>query len=231
MRHQNPAKFVDLPNQERQKLKALRAADTNRFLSAAADNRYYVVFLIAVTTGMRPGEYLALRWKDIDFDTGTVSVQRALVTRGNSVRFQSRKTARSKRTVKLPPTALAALRTHRKEQAAQRLAAGPSHEDQDLVFAYLDGRPLDERNLVRRHFKPIPERTGLPRDPRLYDLRHTCATLLLQACKNPKVVSERLRHASVTLTLDTYSHVLPHMQQPAVDKLEEALFANQQPPA
>jgi integrase len=93
-----------------------------------------------------------------------------------------------------------------------------------LVFANENGGPIHYRNLIRRHFKPLLKKARLPETIRLYDLRHTCATLLLAAGENPKVVSERLGHASVTLTLDTYSHVLPDMQQQAAEKLESMLF-------
>ena len=110
-------------------------------------------------------------------------------------------------------------------QAQQRLAVGPAYESYDLVFATATGQPLDENNLARRHFKPILRRAGLPEHVRLYDLRHTCATLLLAAGENPKVVSERLGHANITLTLDTYSHVLPTLQQGAAERLEAVLFA------
>ncbi len=109
-------------------------------------------------------------------------------------------------------------------QAEERLAKGPKYENQNLVFANSTGNPLDPINLVRRHFKPVLKRAGLPKEFRLYDLRHSCATLLLLAGENPKVVSERLGHASITLTLDTYSHVLPSMQQRAAEKLEAILF-------
>ena len=102
---------------------------------------------------------------------------------------------------------------------------GPAYESHDLVFATATGQPLDENNLARRHFKPILRRAGLPGNVRLYDLRHTCATLLLAAGENPKVVSERLGHANITLTLDTYSHVLPTLQQGAAERLEAVLFA------
>ena len=104
------------------------------------------------------------------------------------------------------------------------MKAGVALTPQGLVFATVDGTPINVRNLTLRHFKPILKRAGLPSNFRLYDLRHTCATLLLQANEHPKVVSERLGHASITLTLDTYSHVLPSMQQGASDKLERILY-------
>jgi integrase len=101
---------------------------------------------------------------------------------------------------------------------------GQRYAPHNFVFATPEGSPLMPQNLLRRHFRPILERAGLPISIRLYDLRHSCATLLLAANENPKVVSERLGHASITLTLDTYSHVLPSMQHAAADKLEGTLF-------
>lgn len=113
---------------------------------------------------------------------------------------------------------------HRRQQAAERLKVGATYQQHDLVFATPEGGPLAPRNLKRRHFRPILEQAKLPADFRLYDLRHSCATLLLAAGEHPKVVSERLGHASITLTLDVYSHVLPTMQEAASQKLESLLY-------
>ena len=117
-----------------------------------------------------------------------------------------------------------ALVEHRRQQAEERLAAGPKCAHHNLVFATAMGEPLDERNVVNRHFKPILKAAGLPMSVRLYDLRHTCATLLLAQGEHPKIVSERLGHANITLTLDTYSHVLPGMEEQAAQRLETLLF-------
>ena len=104
------------------------------------------------------------------------------------------------------------------------MKAGPAYQNHDFIFAGESGTPLLLSNFFRRHFQPVLERSKLAKKIRLYDLRHTCATLLLSAGENPKVVSERLGHASIVLTLDTYSHVLPNMQQAATTKLETLLF-------
>jgi len=105
------------------------------------------------------------------------------------------------------------------------LKAGAAYQQNDLVFATPEGGPLAPRNLKWRHFRPILKRANLPQDFRLYDLRHSCATLLVAAGEHPKVVSERLGHATVTLTLDVYSHVLPTMQEAATERLEKMLFS------
>ncbi len=218
----NPVEFVDLPRQERREMLVLSPEQVSRFLDAAKNDPWYALFLTAVTTGMRPGEYLALQWKDLNLEARTLSVNRTVTPKGE---FQEPKTARSRRSIRLVPTVIQALRAHRIQQAEWRLSQGAAYANRDLVFASETGEPLNERNLVQRHFKNILRAAELPEALRLYDLRHTCATLLLSAGENPKVVSERLGHASVTLTLDTYSHVLPDMQQAAADRLEALLFS------
>ncbi len=223
----NPAQLVDLPKLQRKEMKALTREEAGRFLSAASEDRYGVLFAIALATGMRPEEYLALQWKDVDLERGTVSVRRTLCWRrlGGGWYFGEPKTARSRRQIPLPFSLVRALVEHKRRQAEERLKAGPDYQNLDLVFATAQGGPVLLSNLFRRHFKPLLRHAGLDDSIRLYDLRHSCATLLLEANENPKVVSERLGHASITLTMDTYSHVLPSMQQAASEKIENLLFA------
>jgi integrase len=222
---QNPASYVDLPRLKKTEMKSFSPEEAERFLEAASRERWGTLWAVALTTGLRPGEYLALRWPDVDLKAGTVTVRRALVRRKDgSWGFEEPKTARSRRTVPLPPSAVKALAEHKRKQAEERLAKGPAYKNQGLVFATSTGQPLDQINLLRRHFKPILKAAELPTTFRMYDLRHSCATLLLAAGENPKVVSERLGHASVALTLDIYSHVLPSMQQQAAERLEGMLF-------
>jgi integrase len=227
MLSRNPAELVNLPRQVRKEMHALSPKEAAEFLKAAAQDRWGVLFAFALVTGMRPEEYLGLQWKDVDLTQGIVSVQRALVWRatGGGWYFGEPKTARSRRSIPLPASTLRSLIEHRRKQAEERLKAGSDYEQHDLIFATSLGQPLMPRNLKRRHFRPILKSAKLPDDFRLYDLRHSCATLLLSAGENPKVVSERLGHASITLTLDVYSHVLPTMQQAASEKLEKILFA------
>ena len=222
----NPASLVELPKQTRKEMRALSPEEACRFVAACNEDRWGLVFKLALATGMRPEEYLGLQWKDIDLTTGIVTIKRTLCwnRKGGGWCFGEPKTTRSRRSVPLPSTLIGALRHHKREQAEERLKKGESYVFQDLVFATVEGGPLMPQNLFRRHYRPILEKAGLPIAIRLYDLRHSCATLLLSANENPKVVSERLGHASITLTLDTYSHVLPSMQQAASNKLERILF-------
>jgi integrase len=223
---QNPASLVDVPKTTRREMQALSPEEAKRFLAESSKDRWSALFALALSTGMRPEEYLGLQWKDVDLEKGISTVQRALVwnRKGGGWTFTQPKTARSRRNIPLPISVVRALVAHRRKQAEERLKAGAEYQNNDLVFATIDGTPLMMRNLLRRHFKPILKRAKLPDNIRLYDLRHSCATLLLAANEHPKVVSERLGHASITLTLDTYSHVLPSMQQAASEKLENLLI-------
>jgi integrase len=221
---QNPAESVDLPKQAKGEIQVLNPQQARDFLKEAAEDRYYVLFAIALTTGLRPSEYLALKWSDVNFSKGTVSVARTLEPiKGGGWRFADTKRARSRRLVKLQASVLKLLSEYRDNQAQERAAANGDAAAADLIFVNTSGNPLNERNLVQRNFQVILERAKLPRI-RLYDLRHTAATLALAAGVPAKVVSEQLGHASVAFTLDTYSHVLPHMQEAAAAQVEALLF-------
>lgn len=205
-------------------MRSLSPEEVHRFLEAASGDRFGIIFAFALATGMRPGEHLALRWQDIDWAAKSVRVERALSYGKNGPYFAEPKTEKSKRIIPLPPSLVRDLKEHGRQQAKERLAAGATYENLDLVFATSLGTPLNERNLLQRHFKPVVKAAGLPETVRLYDLRHTCATLLMLAGENPQVVAERLGHSQISLTLDVYSHVLPTMQQSATDRLERLLY-------
>ena len=221
----NPCEAVETPRLIRKEMQALSPDEAGRFLDAAAHDRLGIVFEFALTTGMRPSEYLALQWKDVDLRKGIATVVRMVAWRkGGGWYFDEPKTPRSRRNIPLPSTTLRALIEHRRRQSEARLKAGAGYQNNDLVFATGDGTPVLLRNLIRRHFRPVLKSAKLPLTLRLYDLRHTCATLLLSAGVHPKVASERLGHTSVTITMDVYSHVLPSMQQAASEKLESILY-------
>lgn len=222
----NPAAVVNLPQNHRKEMKALSPDEATKFLNEAKGDKWYVIFSLAITTGMRPEEYLGLQWKDIDFKQGTAVVQRALVwkRKGGGWSLQEPKTSQSRRTIPLSTSVMTELSIHRKKQLQERIKLGQLYQNSHFVFATEIGTPVSPSNLTRRHFKPILKKAELSKNIRLYDLRHTCATLLLSAGKSPKIVAERLGHSSIVLTLDTYSHVLPSMQREATDELELMLF-------
>jgi len=220
----NPCDVCELPRMEKTEMKYFTPKETAKFLDAAKDDKYFAVFLAAIETGMRPEEYLGLQWKDVNFENKVLSVRRAVVvTKGGGFIFTEPKTKKSRRSIPISNSLIAALKAHRREQLKERLKIGGNYQNLDLVFASEIGTPMLHQNLTRRHFKPIRDKAELPKI-RLYDLRHTTATLLLSAGENPKVVSERLGHASIVLTLDTYSHVLPTMQKEATKKIEKLMF-------
>ena len=214
----NPADLVDLPRQTRRGLGVLTVRQARAFITAIAGHPYEALFALAMTTGMRPSEYLALTWADVDLEPGTLSVSRTLECYKGGWQFADTKRARSRRVVKLQAWVIALLEKHK--QSAE--TSVESDRAQDLMFSAKRGGPIRESYFVSRYFKPLLTSAGLP-NIRLYDLRHTAATLSLAAGVPPKIISEQLGHSSVAFTLDVYSHVLPHMQDAAAAKVEALL--------
>ena len=234
---ENPARALRIPREPPPKNLSLSAEEAARFRAEAAKVDRGFVFVFTLATGMRPGEVQALKWADCNLETGTVQVNRSLVwlhspsgkngeprRKSRTWEFGPPKTRRSMRLIPLPGSETAELRAHRAAQSAWKLRIGNPYEDHDLIFAGETGGPLDGPNLAHRTLKPILKNANLPTHFRWYDCRHTCATLLLAAGENPKVVSERLGHATVGFTLDRYGHVLPGMQAGASNRLEAILF-------
>lgn len=189
------------------------------FLVAARTERLGNLYLVAALTGMRLGELLGLRWRDVDMDARTLHVRMVL---GRDGELAEPKTRSGRRQIELPELAVTALRTQRTQQAAERLRIGPAWPaDSDLVFTSTVGTPLDGINTLRT-FRRFLKRAQLPAI-RLHDLRHLQASLLLAAGVHPKVVAERLGHSRVNVTLNTYSHLLPTLQREAADVLDTLL--------
>jgi integrase len=211
----NPADLVDLPRQDRRRFGVLSVEQARVFMKAIAGHPYEALFALAMTSGMRPSEYLALTWNDLDLDHGTVSISRTLEWRTGGWQFADTKRSRSRRLVKLQAWVVALLR--------ERISKDPGGREDNLVFRAKRGGPIREPRFVQCHFKPLLESAALPAI-RLYDLRHTAATISLAAGVSPKVISEQLGHASVAFTLDVYSHVLPHMQDAAAEKVQALLI-------
>lgn len=219
----NPADAVEPPRAQRDEMAALDEAETACLLGAAKGTHLYLPILLAVTTGLRRGELLAIRWDDLDLKSSSLCVRQALQQTKEGISFKQPKTAKGRRQIALPSLAVEALIRHKGEQAEQRLILGPRYQYQGLVICEEDGQPLNPRNFSKA-FAVFVDRRGL-KDVRFHDLRHSHATQLLRQNIHPKVVSERLGHATIGITLDTYSHVLPGMQEEAARKLDGALRA------
>ena len=183
----------------------------------------YTVVMLALNTGMRLGEVFGLRWTDVELSTRVVYVRQSLVSSSTQgMIFQDPKTKGSKRRIPVTDAVKKTLELYQKEQQVYISLMGDKYDAKDdLVFANLFGKPVDTSNFTTRYFKKILEQAGLDRKFCFHDLRHTHATLLLKKGVNIKVISERLGHSTIQMTLDTYSHLMPDMQQTAVDALEE----------
>jgi integrase len=211
----NPALKVRKPKAKKPEMQVLDPDQVAAFLAAARPDRLFALYLTALDSGARPGELFALLWSDVDLEGRYLSITKSLEEISGNLRIKEVKTPKGRRRIDLSPATVAALAEHRKAMLAAGFIAGP-------VFPDTEGGYLRLSNLRKNSFKPILLGANLP-DIRLYDLRHTCATLLLLADVPAKVVSERLGHSSVTLTLGTYSHVLPTMQRRAADLMGQIL--------
>lgn len=223
----NVVDLVKAPRMRRVEMRVLSLEQVKTLLAVAQGDRFEALYTLAVTTGMRRGELLALRWHDVDL-SGGASGQAALQVRATLEKtkggfiYSEPKSARSRRRIALTAAAAEALRIHRARQTEERLLVGPEWQDNDLVFCTHEGKPLIGSNVLNQNFHPLLKKAGLPRI-RFHDLRHTAATLLLLRGVHPKIVSELLGHSSVSLTLDVYSHVLPDMQREATTALDRML--------
>jgi integrase len=198
------------------------AEQLGAFLDGMREHRLYAVFLLLATTGMRRGEALGLRWSDLDLANGRLAVRQTVIAVHHKVEFGTPKTAKGRRTVMLDVATMAALREHRKRQAAERLNIGAGWTDLDLVFAAPDGAPLHPERFSRTFTEHVA-RLGLPAVP-LHALRHGWATLALAAGVHPKVVQERLGHATISITLDIYSHVTTGLHSDAAEQVAGLVF-------
>ncbi len=216
------AAAVKAPRPDPEEIHPLSAEEANALLKASRDERFEALYVLAITTGLRRGELLGLRWRDVDLESGVLRVGRALIREGGRYRLGETKTKRGHRSIRLTSFAVRTLGAHRKRQLEERMRLAGLHEDHDLVFATQKGTPLNPENVVKRSFKPLLKRAGLP-EIRFHDLRHTCATLLLGRGVHPKLVQELLGHATIAMTLDTYSHFLPSMGDQTARAMEDTL--------
>lgn len=203
----NVADVVSPPSPDKKAPQALTPAQVKRLLDTVKGDRLYALYVLAITTGMRQGELLGLMWEDIDSNRGVLHIRQAVQQLiGRGLVISEPKTPKSKRTIKLTAYAIDAL---------------IPRQETGLVFKTSNGTPFSPRNLIR-HFHRMCDRAGLPDVP-FHTLRHTFASLLLSQNVHPKVVQEMLGHSTITLTLDTYSHLLPDMQDEAAGKMHDLL--------
>lgn len=201
----NPTDAVSPPRPKRIPPKTLSADQAKLFLESVKDHPYYAMYLLAITTGMRKGEILGLQWEDVDIEGKSISVRHALIDVQGAIHLGQPKSDTAKRTIALPATVCLALKK--------------IEESRGYVFKTANENPISQRNLTR-HFHKALEKAGLPRTS-FHTLRHTAASILLQANVHPKIVQEMLGHSTITLTLDTYSHVIPGHHEEAAEEMEK----------
>ena len=223
--NRNACDAVQAPRPDRYEHRALNPEELRRVLAAADSTRYGCLIYLAAATGLRLGELNGLRYQDLSLDSDNATLQVRQTCQwlpGQGFIFREPKTAGSRRSVALSPDAVERLRVHRRAQLEERLAAGPAYADQDdLVFADPLGRPI-QLTPFRRVWATIIEEAGVGH-LRLHDLRHSHASILMAANVHPKVVSERLGHSRVSITLDTYSHTIPSLQADAAEQFDRVL--------
>jgi integrase len=219
----NPAALAEKPKPKRHEMKPWSASETGLFLSAAEGDRFHAAFMLMATSGLRRGEALGVQWDDLDLERGSLSIRRALVLVGHVPTFSEPKTQAGRRSVPLAAQAVAALKTHRKMQAQERLANADVYQDQGLVFAHENGSPVHPERFLDA-FRRVASSADL-RATRPHDLRHGWATRALEAGLPAKVVQEILGHSSALVTLDTYSHVAPSMKTDATQLVADLIAA------
>jgi len=219
----NPATSITLPKIRKKEMNVWSLEQVNDFINKSKKTkrltRCYIGFLIALLTGMRQGEIMGLRWKDIDMDSQIIYIRQTL-TQNAEIKYGA-KNSSSIRSIHISNKLISELKMHRKRVLAEKLLIGKEYNDFDLVICTQIGKPMIPRNF-RKEFYNLTEKIGLPK-LRFHDLRHTHATILIQQNVNVKLISERLGHAEIGTTLDTYSHVLPNMQKTVSDELDKII--------
>jgi integrase len=218
----NAGEAVRAPRPAPKELQPLSPDEARRLLETAGGDRLEILYVLAIHTGMRQGELLGLKWENVDLAANAIRVRHTLLRTKGRVILGEPKTKKSRRTVHLTGAASRALEEHLERQLKIMEHLGDLYRDQGLVFTTEVGTPINPSNLRKRSFAPLLRKAGLPR-LRFHDLRHTCATLLLSKNIHPKYVQELLGHATVSITLDTYSHVLPGMGNQVADAMEDVL--------
>jgi len=218
----NVSEAVEPPQPMTKEMHPLSPADARKLLNAAHGERFEALYVLAITTGMRQGELLALKWQDVDLEDAIISVRRTLTRTGGRYTLGEPKTKKSRRSIRLTEQAKEVLRQHLERQLWDIRMLGDNYTDQGLVFTTDTGASVNPSNVRQRSFTPLLRKAGLPHI-RFHDLRHTCATLLLSKGTHPKFVQELLGHATIAITLDTYSHVIPGMGDQTARAMQDAL--------
>ncbi|MGG3962181.1 tyrosine-type recombinase/integrase [Geobacillus stearothermophilus] len=225
----NPVKNAKPPKVKSEEKITWTVDEVNRFLNLIKDSSMEIPYLLAIFTGMRRGEVLGLKWDDVDFENKKIRIKRSLCfVSGKGLIFKEPKTKKSKRQISISQHVVNVLKKHKQKQEFQKEKLGTQYQDNNLIVCTDDGKPLDPRSLLRQFYRLIEE-ASVPRIS-FHDLWHTHATILMQQGENPKVVSERLGHSRVGITLDLYSHVSDDLQEQAAEKFENALLKQSQNP-
>jgi integrase len=222
----NVATLIDAPRIPRPQTHAIDADGARKLLQTARGERFEAILVLALTLGLRRGEILGLRWLDVDFEEGALRVSQAVQRIGGKLQVTDVKTERSRRVVAIPESVVRALKTRRAQQAQERLLAGSEWKDSALAFTNPTGGPLEPITL-HRDYKRMLTAAGLPTKVRFHDLRHTAASLLLAEGVHLRVIMELLGHSSISLTANTYAHVMPAAMRDVADKMEN-IFANRE---
>jgi integrase len=217
----NVATLVVPPRNNPPTLQPFNPADAKRFLLSIREHRFRALFIVSLALGLRQGEVLGLQWRDIDFERNTLTVRHQQQRLEGTLQLVEPKTAKSRRTLAMPPLVVDALREHRSRQLDERSTAAAAWTDSGRVFTSKTGAPLDRSGVISAFHKALAD-AGLPR-MRFHDLRHSCATLLLVQGVSPRVVMDVLGHTEIWMTMDLYSHVLPPLQRDAADRMEQLL--------
>jgi integrase len=219
----NPCELVDPPSWKGKTMRTLTPGELEVLLENASSNQFYPVIYTAVSTGLRQAELLGLTWRSIDLDFLSISVNQVLYKRRGICQFNEPKTSHSRRRVAMTPKLACFLREYKQERERLYRELGQELTLDDLVFANVEGKPLDP-GVLTHNFAKIAKRAGLE-NIRFHDLRHTFASLMFLRGAKPKVISEALGHSSVAFTMDVYSHIIEGMQSDAMALLDEVLPA------
>ncbi|MBX4911260.1 MULTISPECIES: site-specific integrase [Rhizobium] len=222
----NPVALTKPPKVEKKPMEAFNASQTGVMLDELRKSRVFMAALLAALCGLRRGEIVALRWRDVDFANGTVAIRESAEQVGTLVRYKETKSGKS-RSVALSSTVLEELKRHRLSQAEEQLKIGIRPDENSFIIAQIEGSPLKPVSLTHEWTRLLAK-TSLPRI-RFHDLRHSHATQLLAAGVHPKIASERLGHSTIGITLDLYSHVMPGMQANAAEQVDAAIKAAKKP--